>query len=440
MQQQLKEIILDYQQVKIFTGIPRTIEVIPVHRKASIYIGVRRCGKSTLMYQVMRRLLDAGTSRENILYLNFFDERLNGLHETGLGAVLEAYYSLYPEKKNSEKVYCFFDEIQLFSDWEPFVDRIMRMENCEVYITGSSAQMLSKEIATTMRGRALSWEIFPFSFYEFITAKKLKPKEHYSTKERLLLQNAFDLYFVEGSFPEVLGQSKQMRIKILQEYFNSVLFRDLIERHNIPHPKAVIDLARWFIENNSALFSINSVTGYLQSLGHKVPKSKVSDYIAWFEDAYFFFTVRIFDSSLTRANSNPKKIYCVDHAMVSAVNSGIMVNSGRLLENIVYMSLRQQTSQIYYYKTEKGHEVDFIAQTTERDRELIQVCESLAVPKTKLREIQALQEAMQELKLKQGTIVTRSEEGTIEVEAGVITIIPAWRFLLRISNHAKGSA
>ena len=440
MQQQLKEIILDYQGVKLFTGVRRTVEVTPVSKKASIYIGVRRSGKSTLMFQVIHRLLDEGISRENILYLNFFDERLHGLHEIGLGAILEAYFSLYPEKKNTEKIYCFFDEIQMFNGWEPFVDRIMRMENCEVYITGSSAQMLSKEIATTMRGRALSWEIFPFSFQEFVEAKGLNPNGPVSTKERLLLQNAFDQYFKEGSFPEVLGLSKHMRIKILQEYFSSVLSRDLIERHDISHPKAAIDLARWFIDNNSAMFSLNSITGYLKSLGYKISKSTVSDFVAWFEDAYFFFAVRIFDTSLARANSNPKKIYCIDHAMVNAVNSGIMVNSGRLLENIVFMALRRLTTQIYYYKTDKGREVDFIVQTPDRNKKLIQVCESLADPKTKLREVQALQDAMLELKLKNGIIVTRAEETSIEVDSGKIEVIPAWRFLLSISLKDKDSS
>lgn len=437
MQQQLKEIILDYQEVKLFEGTPRSIVVTPVAKKASIYIGVRRCGKSTLMFQVIGRLLAKGVARKNILYLNFFDERLHKLHEVGLGAILEAYFSLYPEKKNTEKIYCFFDEIQIFSQWEPFVDRLMRMENAEVYITGSSAQMLSKEIATTMRGRALSWEIFPFSFQEFIQHNDIAIKSSYSTKERLLLQSAYEQYFVEGSFPEVFGLNKQVRIKILQEYFNSILARDLIERHNIGHPKVVYDLARWFIDNNAAMYSLNSVTGYLKSLHHKISKTTVSDYITWFEDAYFFFAVKLFDSSLTRVNANPKKIYCIDHAMVSAVNSGIMINSGRLLENVVYMSLRRLTPHIYYYKTASGRGVDFIMQHSQRERELIQVCESLADPKTKLREVQALQEAMAELKLKKGCIVTRIEEANIEVDSGTITVMPAWRFLLDLESKAK---
>ncbi len=158
----IKTIILDSQENSPDTGVPRRLRIEPVAGKATVCIGVRRAGKSTYLYQVIGRLLDDGVARENILYLNFFDDRLHNLRRENLGLIAEAYYSLYPEKKNAETVYCFFDEIQAVDGWEPFVDRLMRTERCEVYITGSSAQMLSKEIATQMRGRALSWEMFPF--------------------------------------------------------------------------------------------------------------------------------------------------------------------------------------------------------------------------------------------------------------------------------------
>ncbi|MFI4938294.1 MAG: ATP-binding protein [Candidatus Berkiellales bacterium] len=427
---QIKEIILDFQGLTLETGVPRHLEITPIRGKATICIGVRRSGKSTMLYQIIDKLQQNGVPKENILYLNFFDERLHRLEEVGLGVILEAYFSLYPEKKNAEKIYCFFDEIQIIEGWEPFVDRVIRMEKSEVYITGSSAKLLSKEIATQMRGRSMSWEIFPFSFKEFLDYKEIDSREPFSTKKRLLIQNAFEDYWEKGSFPEVVGLEKSLRIKVLQEYFNSVLYRDLIERHDIAHPKAVIDLARWLIDNNGSLYSINNLTGYLKSLGHKISKSTVSDYLAWFEDAYFFFNVKIFDSSLARVHSNPKKIYCIDLAMVNAVSSGIMINSGRLLENLVFIALRRMTTQIFYHKTQSGLEIDFIAQMHNRKRLLIQVCESLTDPKTKSREISALNEAMLELNIKSAMLVTRNQEGSIEVQAGRIDMIPAWRFLL----------
>ncbi len=428
----LKEIIVDFQELPLLTGIPRQVKVKHISGKASIYIGVRRSGKSTFMFQLIQDLLNEGTSRENILYLNFFDDRLHNLQHTELSIILEAYFSLYPEKKNTETIYCFFDEIQVIPLWEPFIDRIMCSENCEVTITGSSAQMLSKEIATQMRGRALSWEIFPFSFLEFLDCKKLDYSSPLSTRKRLIIQKSFDLYWETGGFPEVLGLENYLRTKIHQEYFNTVLFRDLIERHDISHPKAIIDLAHWLVDNNASLYSINKLTGYLKSLGHKVPKASVADYLSWFEDAYFLFTVRIFDSSLARSNANPKKTYCIDHALVTSVSSGILVNSGHLLENLVFIALRHITSYIFYYKTKNGHEVDFIIQKDDRSRLLVQVCEKMQNPKTRQREITALSEAMTEQNLPLGFIVTRSEEEHINLDCGQIKIIPIWRFLLTV--------
>jgi hypothetical protein len=162
----------------------------------------------------------------------------------------------------------------------------------------------------------------------------------------------------------------------------------------------------------------------------------VSDYLEWFEDAYVLFTVRIFDASLARANTNPKKIYCVDHSLVTSVSSGILVNSGHLLENLVFTALRRVTPDIFYFKSKSGREVDFIAllpsSGKNRSRMLVQVCESMADPQTRKREIIALAEAMAELKLAEGTIVTRGEEEQIQVESGKIGVVPAWRFLMNL--------
>lgn len=432
----IKEIILDFQEMVPPTGVPRRVCVPSVTGKATVWIGVRRGGKSTFMFQIMKKLQGSGVSPRNILYLNFFDDRLHSLQHDNLGVILEAYFSLYPEKKNAEKVYCFFDEIQVVPGWELFVDRLMRTEKCEVYITGSSAQMLSREIATQMRGRALSWEIFPFSFREFLDYKGIESEGPLSTKKRLTIRKAFDEYWETGGFPEVAGLDRMLRIKTHQEYWGSMLFRDLIERHDISHPRAVTDLAHWLVDNTGSLYSVNNLTGYLKSLGHKVPKSAVSDYLEWFEDAYVLFTVRIFDASPARANVNPKKVYCIDHALVKSIGSGILVNSGHFLENLVFTALRRVTPDIFYYKTKAGREVDFIAGRQGRFRMLVQVCESMADPQTRKREIAAITEAMAELNLSQGTIVTRNEEEQMQVGSGKVEVVPAWRFLLTLPERS----
>jgi len=431
----LKEMILDFQVADWPTGVPRRLEVTPLPGKAMVCVGVRRGGKSTFMFQLMQGLIDSGVSRQNILYLNFFDDRLHELQHEKLGAILEAYYMLYPEKKQEEKVYCFFDEIQVVTGWEPFIDRVMRTEKCEVYITGSSAQMLSREIATQMRGRALTWEMFPFSFREFLDFKGIRSEGDLSTKQRLTIQKAFEAFWQSGGFPEVAGLTRSLRVKTHQEYWGAMLFRDLIERYDISHPKAVTDLAHRLVDNIASLYSINNLTGYLKSLGHKAPKSAVSHFLSWFEDAYILFTVRIFDASLARANTNPKKIYCIDHALVTSVSSGILINSGHLLENLVFVALRRITPDIFYYKSRNGREVDFVVQRPGYPRMLVQVCESMAEPQTRKREVAALCEAMAELQLCEGIIVTRNEEELIAAEYGQISVVPAWRFLLNISDR-----
>jgi len=426
----IKTLLLDFLEAPLETGVARQVQIEPVPGKATVCVGVRRCGKSTYMFQVIQRLLKQGVSRENILYLNFFDDRLHDLQHEGLGLILEAYYSLYPEKKNTEKVYCFFDEIQVIPGWEPFVDRLLRTENCELYITGSSAHLLSKDIATQMRGRALSWEMFPFSFKEYLNFKGIDVPRALSTKKQFQIRKGFEDYWQTGGFPEVAGLNRNLRIKIHQEYYHAILFRDLVERHDVSHPKAVMDLAHRLIDTTASLYSINNLTGYLQSLGHKAPKSVVSAYIDWFEDAYFLFTVRIFDASPTRSKAAPKKIYCIDHAFVTSISSGILLNSGHLLENLVFMALRRLSPLVYYYKTKSGREVDFVMQTQDRTRTLVQVCESLANEQTRKREILALNEAMDELNLKSGIIVTRNEEEQLKIEEKTVHIIPIWRFLI----------
>ena len=435
MKEIVKSIILDYQEVPLETGVPRHLEVETVPRKANVCIGVRRCGKSTYMFQRMERLVERGVPRSNILYLDFFDDRLHDLRHTGLGVVAEAYYSLYPEKKGREPVYCFLDEIQVIPNWEPFVERLLRTERVEVFITGSSAQMLSREIATSMRGRALTWELFPFSFAEFLDWKGLDWRGPLSTRRRLQIERAFSEYWETGGFPEVLGLSPFLRTKVHQEYFHAIVYRDVVERHDVSHPRALQDLVYRLVDNVASMYTVNSLTGYLKSLGHRVPKASVSDYLDWLEDAFFLFTVRKFDASVSRSRANPKKVYCIDHALVSSVSSGILVNSGHLLENLVFEGLRRRTGKIWYWRNQAGQEVDFLAQLPDRKRLLVQVCESLAAPTTRRRELRALEAAMVDLGLSEAIVVTRAEEETLRMDSGVVRIVPAWRFLLDLEDE-----
>lgn len=432
MIEQIKTMILDYQESMPDPGVARTLEIQSVQGKATICIGVRRAGKSVYMRQVIEKLLLSGVDIQNVLHLNCFDDRLHELQRTGLDLINQAYFSLYPEKKDVEKVYYFIDEIQDVPGWEKFIERLLRTEKVEIYLTGSSASLLSKEIATQMRGRALSWEIFPFSFEEFLRFKEIENTKAIASKQKLKLQKAYKDYWVIGGFPEVLGLDEKLRIKVHQEYFGTLLFRDVIERHDVLHPKAVSDLAYWLVNNVAGSYSINALTGYLKSLGHKISKSVISSYLVWFEDAYFFFTVKRFDASVKRAEVNPKKVYCIDHAMVNSTSSGILLNEAHLLENLVFIGLRRHYSEIYYYKTQNAREIDFVVQSRKSTCQLIQVCVSLIDEKTRKREFTALIEGMNELGLSEGFIITQSEEERVTIGDKRIHILPAWRFLLTL--------
>jgi len=191
------------------------------------------------------------------------------------------------------------------------------------------------------------------------------------------------------------------------------------------------------VDNTASLYSINGLTGYLKSLGHKVPKAAVSEYLTWFEDAYFLFTVRLFDASLARSHANRKKIYCIDHSLVTSVASGVLVNAGHLLENLVFLAIRRLHPEVFYYRTRTSREVDFLVAGRRRPRLLVQVCESLADPQTRKREIAALEEAMSELRLDAGTIVTRNEDEVLQTGHGTVQVVPIWRFLFDQPESAQ---
>lgn len=425
----LSEIIVDGQVRELSAGITRHLPYERVESKAFVCIGVRRCGKSTLMDQIMETLIANGVSRQNMLYVNFFDDRLDPQRHGRIGDVIETYFELFPEKRGREKVYCFLDEIQMGDQWEPFVERLLRAENGEVFLTGSSSRMLSKEIATQMRGRAVTWELFPFSFKEFLDRRSIA-YDRISSQTRSRIQNCFREFWECGGFPEVADMTARLRIMTHQEYFKTIVHRDVVERNDAAHPQAVLDLALRLINQVGSMYSVNALTGYLKSRGHKTTKTFVGHCIDWLEDAYALFPVKIFHPSMAVQNVNTRKIYCVDHAMIHSVSSGILINAGHLLENLVFSHLRSKTNRIHYYRTAKGREVDFIWKIDGQDWQLVQVCETLASTDTRKREVTALQEAMHERQLEVATIVTRNEEETIRTEDGVIRVIPAWRYLI----------
>ena len=433
----LKRIIREYQSLEPPGGLlPRRVAIGSLPGKVTVVTGVRGSGKTTLLRQRIQQLVESGVPRENILSLDLADDRLYWLRHENPDLILEAYFELHPQKRGSETVHCFFDEVQALPHWQLFIDPLLRTEKCEVTVAGSLLPTPDEETTSPLTGRIVSWEIFPFSFREFLDGKGIESDGPLSTKQRLTIQKAFeDVWQVDG-FPGVIRLDQRQRIETHQANWNTIL-ASIIGHHHISHPRAVIHLAHWLVDNSGSYYAVSHLTDYLKSLGHRVRKSSVVDWLVAFEDAWLLFSVNIFSSSPTRISVNPRKVYCIDHALAASVSSGFLTNRDSLLENLVFTALRRVTPEIFYHKTKTGREVDLVAllptaPNDERTILLVQVCASQADPRVKQSEVRSLSEAMVELAVAKGTIVTWRTDETIPVGFGTIHVIPVWRFLLEM--------
>lgn len=330
--------------------------------------------------------------------------------------------------------------MQTLPHWPLFIDRLTRSEKCEITVAGSLLPSPEENTANPLTGRVIVWEIFPLSFREFLDGKGIESDGHLSTKQRLTIQKAFEDFWQVGGFLAVNGRDQRQRIEAHQANWNTIL-ASIIEHHNISHPRAVIDLAHWLVDNTGSFYSVSHLTDYLKSFGHRVRKSSVVDWLVAFEDAGLLFSVNIFSSSPTRISVNPRKVYCIDHALAASISSGILTNRDSLLENLVFTALRRVTRELFYHKTKTGREVDLVAllptaPNDERAILLIQVCASLADPRVRQSEVRSLSEAMVELAVAEGTIVTWRTDETIPVGFGTIRAVPVWRFLLEMEPRA----
>lgn len=436
----LKRIILEYQNLEPLSGLlPRRVAIGSLPGKVSVVTGVRGSGKTTLLRQRIRQLIEGGVPRENLLYLDLADDRLYWLRHENPDLILEAYFELHSQKRGNETVHGFFDEIQALPHWQLFIDRLLRTEKCEVTVAGSLLPSPEGETTSPLTGRIVSWELFPLSFQEFLDGKGIENDGPLSTKQRLTIQKAFEAYWQVGGFPGVNRLDQRQRIEAHQTNWNTIL-ASIIGHHNISHPRAVSDLAHWLVDNTGSFYSVSHLTDYLKSHSHRVRKSSVVDWLAAFEDAGLLFSVNIFSNSPTRVSVNPRKVYCIDHALVTSISSGILINRDSLLENLVFTALLRVTPEIFYYKTKTGREVDLVAllptaPNNERAILLIQACASLADPRVRQSEVRSLSEAMVELAVAEGTIVTWRTDETIPVGFGTIQVVPVWQFLLEMDSR-----
>lgn len=373
--------------------------------KIKVVVGMRRAGKTYFLYQHILKLLSDGVSRSCIFYINFEDDRLFPLDQQKLGKLVDAFYAIYPEN-HEKKCYIFLDEIHIIENWQLVVRRLHNSKNAEIFLTGSSAKLLSKEIATSLRGRSLATEVWPYSFHEFLRAKKIDiDSSLYDKKTEDTLQKLFLQYLSVGGFPEVTSYSADVRQQTLQEYVDVAIYRDIVERHSIKSPSVIKYMIVSMIHNVGKPFTINKFYNDLKSQGYQIGKDILYDYADFIEDAYLAFSIPIFDKSIRKVQTNPKKLYAIDPGLARAMTLDYENDLGRLFENVIYLDLRRLGCTINYFLTSGRYEVDFVAQTPSGTKKLFQVVWKLEDSKTVEREERGFKEGLAALKI-DGEIIT----------------------------------
>lgn len=374
----------------------RDVHLPAVPGKALAVIGMRRAGKTTFLWQCLADRLADGAPRSTLLYLNFEDDRLDGLRAADLQHLLESYFRRHPEWRDRRRVTFFLDEIQAVPGWEAFVRRLLDTEKMDLFLSGSSARLLSREVATSMRGRALEVLVHPFSFREVLRHRGMEPKRPWSVLSkaaRSMVEKHLADYLRVGGFPEAQSVSERDRAALLRSYVDVALLRDVIERHAVSNPVALRWMLRHLLANAAASFSAQKFLNALKSQGIPVAKDTVHAYLAHLEDAFLVRTVSLHTSSERQRMVNPRKAYPVDPGLIPLYERAGKSNLGHALESTVLLELERRGAEVGYLRTPNGHEVDFHARWPDNSVSLIQVCAEVRVPGTFEREVRALVEA-----------------------------------------------
>lgn len=422
----IKRIIRDFHSRELPAIKERDTE-LPVDTGKIISVtGVRRSGKTYIIFDTIRRLMARGITRERIIYINFEDERLD-LKKEELDLILQGYQELYPDTPLSG-CYFFFDEVQNIDGWEKFTRRINDTITGNIFITGSNSRFLSKEIATSLRGRTITYEIFPLSFSEYLNFKDVEP-DLYHSQTRAKIMNLFERYLLEGGFPEIAKlEGKSLKERILQEYFDVMFYRDLVESYGIINTQVLKYFIKRVLENVTSPLSVNKIYHELKSQGYKIGKNSLYDYLYAAESAYLFLILRKYTESLLKQELGEKKLYAIDNGLLNAVTFKFSKNYGKLLENAVLLEIHKKGEKVFFYKGRK--ECDFIVLHRSGIRSVIQASYSVADKSTRRREMEGLIEACKRTGTGEGHIVTFSEEEDLSEKGISIRIVPAYKFFL----------
>jgi len=397
----IREALLEKMAESLTAPLPeatprRVFGAVRLPGKTTAVIGMRRSGKTTFLHQLRRERMAQGTQREDLPYINFEDERLAGMTADQLGFLVEEHGRRFPGARERAPVTWSFDEIQVVPGWERFVRRLMDSGNNEVLVTGSSAALLSREIATALRGRAWEVPLYPFSFAEALQhqAASIPPDPSFLTgAQRTRIEHVFAQWLVAGGFPEAQGLDQASRQQLLRDYVDVAMLRDVVERHRVSNVVGLRWLVRHLLGNAAALFSVEKFYAALKSQGVAISKDTVHQLLAHLEDCFLVRMVWMESASERQRMVNPRKAYPVDPGLIPVFDRSGRSNRGHALETAVLIELERRRCAVTYVRTPGGYEVDFLARGPDGQAELIQVCADASDPLTAARELRALDEA-----------------------------------------------
>ena len=427
---EIKEYLVDFQQKPFPFLVDRELKLPDTHKIITI-IGPRRSGKSYRLYQLMTDLIESGVSKENIIRLDFESPKLSDVRFTEVHEIIKLQWQLYPNSVQKQ-MFVFVDEPQTMDNWEKAV-RALNEEGFRVFVTGSSSKLLSQEIATALRGRTLSYLLLPFSFKEFLTLKQFEGDLHkLSSKEKSVLMSLMDEYLEWGGYPEIaLENTNELKLKTISEYYDLVIFKDIVERFKIKNTKVIKWLIKSAITSCSKEFSIHKIYSTLKSQGIKVSKNTLYEYTSLMEDVLFSFFLPKFKHSERKKELSINKLYLCDIAFSKLTENSN--GKGKKMENTVFLELKRRAApitQISYWKNIQQEEVDFVIQEGPKLKQLIQVSQNISEFETKKREIRALLKASTELKCSNLLMITENAEATEKIKGKTIQYVPLWKWLL----------
>ncbi|MCK4735502.1 MAG: ATP-binding protein [Methanophagales archaeon] len=431
--QRIRGYIEDWYGKELPLLLPRELKTAQIEGKVTCIVGPRRAGKTYYFFQLMKPV------KEVSLYLDFEDSALLTVKFDEVQEIA----NLFTEITGKEPKYIFLDEIQNLDKWETAVRTLLDRTPYNIFVTGSSSKLLSREIATQLRGRSLTYVLLPFSFSEFLNAKNVELKNVFTQVEQARIKNYLRDYLELGGFPEVVLK-EDLREKILKEYFDTIFFRDFVERHELKSLGIARFIFSFVFQNFASEISVNKIVNYLKSEGKKFGKNTIYSYVEKLQDTQAVFFVNRISGKIYVKESWPRKAYICDSGISTIFR--FSEDIGKLMENAVFLELKRKQNEnplleIYYYRDYQQREVDFVLKRGLAVEQLIQVTYASDRAGIGKREAEALLKVSSEFKCKNLTIITWDYEGelalTVENKHKQINCIPLWKWLIKIKTGAE---